>query len=85
MQSGSQRYGKEDRWQLPGLTASDAFKPEDWQSFCTKVDVSQQPGESSWDRSSVSPDSQEVICTICISAFLALHKFPTDDSLSCVC
>ncbi|KAL3158273.1 hypothetical protein ABBQ38_010520 [Trebouxia sp. C0009 RCD-2024] len=44
VQSGSTRYGKQDRWQLPGLTASDAFKPEDWQNFCTKVDALQQPG-----------------------------------------
>lgn len=44
VQSGSQRYRKQDRWQLPGLTVSDAFKPEDWQNFCTKVDAVQQPG-----------------------------------------
>lgn len=45
-QNHSERYGQQDRWRLPGLTGSDAFKPEEWQSFCTKVDTPQQPGEA---------------------------------------
>ena len=74
MQSGSQTYSKEDRWQLPGLTASDAFKPEDWQSFCTKVDATQQPSKSSRNRFFMSADIQKVISIISINIFLEPHK-----------
>lgn len=84
MQSGSQRYGKEDRWQLPGLTVSDAFKPEDWQSFCTKVDV-QQPSESSKFELSTCPDIPKVIHITIMTVFGHCTGSPTDSDLSSVC
>lgn len=32
------QHDQQERWQLPGLTGSDAIKPEEWQNFCTKVE-----------------------------------------------
>ncbi|DBB17851.1 TPA: hypothetical protein ACH3X3_002868 [Trebouxia sp. C0006] len=32
------QHDQQERWQLPGLTGSDAIRPEEWQNFCTKVE-----------------------------------------------
>ena len=39
------RHDNQERWQLPGLTGSDAIKPEEWQEFCTKVEAPLPHGE----------------------------------------
>jgi len=36
--SPERQHDQHKRWQLPGLTGSDAIKPEEWQNFCTKVE-----------------------------------------------
>lgn len=40
-------YSKEERWQLPGLTGQDAFQPEEWHNFRTKVSDTVPQGEPS--------------------------------------
>ncbi len=39
------QHDQQERWQLPGLTGSDAIKPEEWQNFCTKVEQPLPLGE----------------------------------------
>lgn len=43
--SPERQHDQHKRWQLPGLTGSDAIKPEEWQNFCTKVEPPLPLGE----------------------------------------
>ena len=43
--SPERQHDQHKLWQLPGLTGSDAIKPEEWQSFCTKVEQPLPLGE----------------------------------------
>ncbi len=43
--SPERQHDQQERWQLPGLTGSDAIKPEEWQNFCTKVEQPPPLGE----------------------------------------
>ncbi len=45
VQVGSEGQYDKERWQLPGLTGSDAIKPEEWQNFCSKVEPPLSFGE----------------------------------------